>query len=136
MSSEMKNCPFCGEQILSVAIKCKHCQTMLKEEIAEKVEPLFTTEKVFYVTSGGSGAGAAGTLTMYKDKLNFIPGGFRLSRGKEIILKYSDVLSMKKLLIAAGVELQTRQGEKIVFRANLWDKDEIQKICDVIRQNE
>lgn len=73
---------------------------------------------------------------MYKDKLNFIPGGFRLSRGKEIILKYSDVLSMKKLLIAAGVELQTRQGEKIVFRANLWDKDEIQKICDVIRQNE
>lgn len=26
-------CPFCGEQILSVAIKCKHCQSMLKEAL-------------------------------------------------------------------------------------------------------
>jgi hypothetical protein len=24
-----KNCHFCGEEILEVAIKCKHCQSML-----------------------------------------------------------------------------------------------------------
>jgi len=27
-----KNCPYCGEQILSVAIKCKHCQSDLSNK--------------------------------------------------------------------------------------------------------
>ena len=31
MGSEFKNCPYCGEQILDVAIKCKHCGSMLSE---------------------------------------------------------------------------------------------------------
>jgi hypothetical protein len=26
-----KACPFCGEQILEVAVKCKHCQSALTE---------------------------------------------------------------------------------------------------------
>lgn len=27
--SDTKKCSFCGEEILAVAIKCKHCQSML-----------------------------------------------------------------------------------------------------------
>ena len=26
-----KSCPFCGEEILDVAVKCKHCQSMLND---------------------------------------------------------------------------------------------------------
>ncbi len=30
-----KDCPFCGEEILKVAVKCKHCQTMLDGSIQQ-----------------------------------------------------------------------------------------------------
>ena len=29
MSEATKRCPMCGEEILAVAIKCKHCQSMI-----------------------------------------------------------------------------------------------------------
>jgi uncharacterized protein (DUF983 family) len=32
MSEEIKRCPFCGEEILAVAKKCKHCGSNLDEE--------------------------------------------------------------------------------------------------------
>jgi hypothetical protein len=31
--SETKACPFCGEQVLSVAVKCKHCGSMLDSQL-------------------------------------------------------------------------------------------------------
>jgi uncharacterized protein (DUF983 family) len=30
MSDEMKRCPFCGEEILAIAKKCKHCSSDLE----------------------------------------------------------------------------------------------------------
>ena len=36
---ETKKCPFCGESILAVAIKCKFCQSMLDEQSPKQNVP-------------------------------------------------------------------------------------------------
>jgi len=36
MAEDTKKCPFCGEDILQVAIKCKHCGSMLDGSDQEK----------------------------------------------------------------------------------------------------
>lgn len=37
-SADTKACPHCGEQILAVAVKCKHCHSMLKPRIPAAAE--------------------------------------------------------------------------------------------------
>lgn len=36
MSEETKKCPFCGEEILAAAIKCRHCQSMLNNKTSSR----------------------------------------------------------------------------------------------------
>lgn len=41
---EIKNCPFCSEEILIEAKKCKHCGEFLDKEMREARQPQVTTE--------------------------------------------------------------------------------------------
>ena len=41
VANEIKNCPFCAEEVKAAAIKCKHCGEMLNQDVspAEKEKP-------------------------------------------------------------------------------------------------
>ena len=41
--SNVKDCPYCGEEILVKAIKCKHCFSMLDDKPAEDLPPGFSS---------------------------------------------------------------------------------------------
>ena len=43
---ETKNCPYCGEEILAVAKKCKHCGEWLDSSHHEEVKPSVSSQKV------------------------------------------------------------------------------------------
>ena len=43
----LKNCPFCGEEILIIAIKCKHCQSFLEND-----DSLAPTEQAERINTG------------------------------------------------------------------------------------
>ncbi len=66
MSEETKKCPFCGEEVLAIAIKCKHCQSMLNGSEAGQINantlspepvktPIATAEKIdnYFFTIAG-----------------------------------------------------------------------------------
>jgi len=44
MAEQTKNCPFCGEEILAVAKKCKHCGKWLEEDTTSK-KPIVNKSK-------------------------------------------------------------------------------------------
>lgn len=68
-SVSTKKCPFCAEEILAAAKKCKHCKEILDDGIREQ-------KKVQFVYQQQSNPGVAAVLSF------FIPGLGQMYRGQ------------------------------------------------------
>ena len=71
MNTDEKNCPFCGETIKAIAIKCKHCQSDLITPVAkETVETKSSNEDINCRYCGEVNVGTAITCKKCKLELN------------------------------------------------------------------
>ena len=93
--AKTKPCPLCGEDILSVAIKCKHCGSDLKAE-ADKTKAhelkkknemsmaqgcgfvvfMFIVIIVYFILSGNSSSSAKAPKTLEQIRTERLQGGF------------------------------------------------------------
>lgn len=129
MDGEKKNCPYCGEEILAVAIKCKHCLTNLDSNVIS-VEEFFSTENFFSIHYG---LNVSGRITCFAERLNFFPTGFRMISGHEINIRYGDISDIRKLVFGIGFRVKTKYGEKFVFTTNILHRGEVGVLLGKIR---
>ena len=130
MSTETKTCQFCGEEVLAVAIKCKHCASMLdgssgganqsEEILADVAANLFR---------GVEGVG--GRLKITSRRVLFEPHAVNLQKiPAEILL--SDIREVSKRntmgLVPNGMLIRTRGG--VEYKFVVWGREKLISIIE------
>jgi hypothetical protein len=65
MSAATKRCPFCGEEILAVARKCRHCRSYLDPSMRPRDEPPGAVDRMLTPVGRPGSAIAAGYLGLF-----------------------------------------------------------------------
>ena len=151
MPQATKACPFCGEEILAVAIKCKHCQSMLNETAdtildipaivdAAKTQqdipqqtavfsPTLDPEETAFDVGANLKRGiesVGGRLVVTNQALHFKSHALNLQK-MPLDLRYDEIVGVTKRnnlgFVPNGLELQLKSGES--YRLTINKRNEI-----------
>ena len=105
---EFKTCPYCGEKILAIAKKCKHCGEWLTDNIAEN--SVQKKDEANYVTIHGYDENFAvtPTISVYRDGVHLGEVGrhglLKVKIDKDCSLKFSCAFRSASLFTKKGVD--------------------------------
>lgn len=119
-----KQCAFCGEEILSIAIKCKHCGSMLDDSLGAGQPEQILADVVANLFRGIEGVG--GRLKVTNRRVVFEPHAINLQKNPaEILLTDIAVVERRKtgFMIPNGMLIRTKGG--VEYKFVVWGRDKL-----------
>lgn len=116
MEETIKKCPFCGETILEVAIKCKHCGSMLNDSKIKNEEEQILADKPANMFRGIESVG--GRIKITTKKVIFKSHALNIQRTTEEI-PLNNIESVTKRntmgIIPNGISIKLKSGVEYKF---------------------
>ena len=123
---ETKRCKYCGEEILAIAIKCKHCSSMLDEN---KNDDHSDSEQILADRAANLFRGiesVGGRILITNKSITFKSHALNLQK-MDLIVSLKDIAKVEKRntmgIVPNGLLLKLKSG--VEYKFVVWNREEL-----------